>query len=328
MNSRRITGYSNIRALACMAIVVLHTFYASIPGQDSAFSLRAGAYMVRNCMFWAVPCFVMVSGALLLDPDRDVTWRKIFRRYLRRVVTALVGFSLLFAIFDAVTSKIPFSIAVVRDWFVRLYTDTGWSHMWYLYMMIGIYLMIPFFRMITASARKADIRMLLLLLLVFLSILPMLDKLTGAESGFYLCVNTVYPFYLFAGYALSKGIVRIRLRVAALLILAGAASILAVTWAGLLQESGTLTKVVGNYSFIGVIMLAAGMFEFIRKRSKQKHPVLTAILAAVDRYSFGVYLVHMLYLKLAVVVLGLDFTRYGGLLAAWPPASSFSCSHS
>ena len=97
---RKIAGYSNIRALACMAIVILHTFYAVAGLQSMTPALRTGAYMVRNAMFWAVPCFVMVTGALLLDPSRDVTWRKILGRYLPRVLTALVFFTLLFVLFD------------------------------------------------------------------------------------------------------------------------------------------------------------------------------------------------------------------------------------
>ncbi len=314
--SKRNTGYSNIRALACMAIVVLHTFYAAVPGQGSDFLLRAGTYMVRNSMFWAVPCFVMVTGALLLDPDREVTWEKIFQRYLRRVVTALLFFSALFAVFDAVTNSTAFSLFLLKDWLVRLLTDTGWSHMWYLYLMIGLYILIPFFRMITASARDAEIRMLLLVFVIFLSLIPMIEKLTGMESGFYIWMQTGYPLYLFAGYALSKGIVRMRRRTALAAALAGLAMILLATWFGLSSETGTLTKLVGNYSFAGVILLAIGLFELIRKRSSRKRTVLTSVLSRIDRYSFGIYLIHMLYLKLIVVVLKIDLLSYGGLFGA------------
>ena len=64
--NNRILYLSRLKALACIAVVVLHSFYAA-----NAFAADTGAQSamlsIRNAMMWAVPCFVMASGALLLD---------------------------------------------------------------------------------------------------------------------------------------------------------------------------------------------------------------------------------------------------------------------
>lgn len=310
---RKIAGYSNIRALACMAIVILHTFYSVAGLQSMTPALRTGAYMVRNAMFWAVPCFVMVTGALLLDPSREVTWRKILGRYLPRILSALLFFTLLFVLFDALTGDEPFSVRFLTDWLYKMATDTGWSHMWYLYLMVGIYLLLPFYRMITNQAKNGEIRLLLMIYFLFQSLIPLVEKLCGSSSGFYICVNTVYPLFLFAGYALSKGIIRMGLLPAACCSVIGLAGILVLTFLGVHQDTGVLSKVVGNYSFPGVILLSAGIFELIRSLSERWPAVLRKALSSIDRYSFGIYLIHMLYLKLAVVVLKLPIASFGGL---------------
>lgn len=99
---------SELRAIACIAIVILHTFYAaSVYAPDH--TAKIAALTTRNLMMWAVPCFVMVSGALLLDSAREVTYRKIFRKYIPRVLAALVLFSAVFQIFDDATGEAAFS---------------------------------------------------------------------------------------------------------------------------------------------------------------------------------------------------------------------------
>ncbi len=310
---RKIAGYSNIRALACIAIVILHTFYSVAGLQSMTPALRTGAYMVRNAMFWAVPCFVMVTGALLLDPKREVTWGRILGRYLPRIVVALVVFTLLFVLFDAFTGDAPFSVRFLTDWLYKMVTDTGWSHMWYLYLMVGIYLMLPFYRMITIQAKDGEIRLLLMIYFIFQSLLPLVEKLCGTSSGFYICVNTVYPLFLFLGYALSKGIIRMGPVTASAVSAVGLVSILVLTWLGVQQETGVISKIVGNYSFPGVILLSAGIFELVRTMSENWPALIRRALASIDRYSFGIYLIHMLFLKLAVVVLKLPIGSFAGL---------------
>ena len=67
---REIFFLSELRAIACIAIVILHTFYAaSVYAPDH--TAKIAALTTRNLMMWAVPCFVMVSGALLLDSARE-----------------------------------------------------------------------------------------------------------------------------------------------------------------------------------------------------------------------------------------------------------------
>ena len=313
---KRNAAYSNIRAIGCLAIVVLHTFYACLGTEGITPGQRLMCLRVRNSMFWAVPCFVMVTGALLLDPAHDVTWDKIRRRYLPRILRALAVFTLLFLLFDAFVSGEGLSPGLVRDWVMKMAADTGWSHMWYLYLMTALYLMLPFYRMITAAASRRELGRLLLLYLVFQSVLPAAAKLWGNDFGFYLCVNTVYPLYLFAGYAITSEETETVNGGADLLLrgilpsVCGLALIWWFTWMGASAEGETFSKMVGNYSFPGVVLLSAGVFRILRRLANRP----CRFLQALDRNSFGIYLIHMLFLKLGVVVMKVNpFILPGGL---------------
>lgn len=86
MQKTYIKQFPYIRIFACFAIVVLHTLFASnayydglITGTEKLLTQTA-----ENMLMWAVPCFLMITGALLLDENKSLTGKKIFK-YTRRM---------------------------------------------------------------------------------------------------------------------------------------------------------------------------------------------------------------------------------------------------
>lgn len=86
-NTFRVHSFSYLRAAACFAIVLLHTVFCAVslfPEEASATQALLSNIVVNN-MMWAVPCFLMVSGALLLNPERPVTVKKCLTKYIPRI---------------------------------------------------------------------------------------------------------------------------------------------------------------------------------------------------------------------------------------------------
>lgn len=48
--------------------------------------------MSRFC----VPVFIMISGAIFLNPDFDLSWEKLFKKYLRRIVVSYLIWQLIY----------------------------------------------------------------------------------------------------------------------------------------------------------------------------------------------------------------------------------------
>ena len=91
-NNSRVYSFSYLRAVACFAIVLLHTVFCAVslfPEEASATQALLSNIVVNN-MMWAVPCFLMVSGALLLNPERPVTVKKCLTKYIPRMLIALL----------------------------------------------------------------------------------------------------------------------------------------------------------------------------------------------------------------------------------------------
>ena len=228
-------SFSWLRSLGCIAIIVLHTTSYSLvaagaQGYEVTSSQRIGVLLAQYSCMWAVPVFVMVTGALLLDPARQLTWEHLRKRYIGRIGKVILVFGLIFIAFDLAMNGIaetannsplfaahPISMdsPTFTTWLYvvlcsvgDLLTGHSWPHMWYLYMLLGLYLLMPFFRKIVANSNEKELRYLVCLLIVFISLLPLLG-LANVSTDYRFSVATVYPLYLLLGYAVQNRVIRV-----------------------------------------------------------------------------------------------------------------------
>ena len=318
--NNRILYLSRLKAVSCIAVVVLHAFYAA-----NAFAATTGAQSamlsVRNAMMWAVPCFVMASGALLLDRNRILSNKKLFGKYIPRMAIALVVFSLLFSVFDGVLLKHSSVGSIITDSLSDIFLGTGWAHMWYIYLMLAIYLLLPFYKMISTNAKPNDLKYLLLVYCVFLSVLPFIEIISGKKLPFYICVFSIYPLYLFLGHVLHTGVIKLPKNACGLMffICIGITAMLTVyscTSAETAPEtSGKVKALLEGYSFPVYIAASVGAYGFFRRTRNKPFPVLDTIAAELDNCSFGIYLIHMAVLKYIFAVMKFNPFEHGGTIA-------------
>ena len=168
--SRNIDQFIYIRVIACAAIVLLHTLFASnIYFEDTiTYGQLHITETIEHMLMWAVPCFLMVTGALLLQPSRIIGTKKLFGKYIRRMALALIVFTFLFQLLDYIKGE---ETSLFGGWILNLVQGYSWPHMWYLYLMLGIYLMIPFYKMIADRASNEQLWQLTATLVVFISMI-------------------------------------------------------------------------------------------------------------------------------------------------------------
>lgn len=308
----RVVYFSRLKALGCIAVVLLHTFYAAAAfAQTKAQS--AAMLSVRNAMMWAVPVFVMVSGALLLDSSRSMTYKKLFGKLIFRMVLALLVFSLLFSLFDAALAAKSFTAKGVWDGFKTSVFGGGWKHMWYLYLMIAIYLLLPAYRLVAKSAEKKDIIYLTAVYCVFLAVLPTAEGLTGKDIAFYICAYSVYPLYLFLGYAMHNGMIKLGTPLSALLAAVGVGLTVGLTVWGTGRDT-KVNSLLGNYSFVVTVFASAGIFGLMQAFKDKSLGFIDRVAEELEKCSFGIYLLHMAVLKLVFAVWQFDPFKHGGAI--------------
>ena len=321
--------FSYLRVIAALAIVFLHVFQYSVEAFQIMGTDKIASMCVRNLTLWAVPIFVLVSGALLLDPDREMTYKKLYIKYILKIVITLFLAVIIYEVVDSIIFDKVVNLDAFIRWMKAFYTGNSWKPLWYLYMLIALYVMLPIYRRAAAGMNKADFRYVVGALFVFQSFLPFIEKTTGVKSGFYICVYAVYTLYFYAGFAIYKGYVVIKNRTAVpLLILSSIANVL-LTILSFKKGLNALYSSINNYSSVIVVLQSLSLFAIfmncreIKEKAgenkteqksadkKDKIGVIKKLILSIDQVTLGIYLVHLVLLRIVIYSYGFNPYKYG-----------------
>ena len=291
-----------IRFVAIAAVILLHVVSGTRSQYtDQMTGLQNTVYTaIERCCAIGVPLFLMISGALFLDENKKIPLRVLFGKYIRRLVLALLlfgwAYSLMEIVFNARTVEPVFAL---QAFFGVLKGDT-WSHLWYLYMIIGLYLFMPLWQAMAKSLTREQYRYVLVLLFVVGCVLPPFLNM-GWRIGLEFPFNNIYVFFFLAGHYVHKYLKEdVRLK--------GAAVVLTVllpilTFADSLAGTG-LTE---GYNGIPATLAALSIF-YLAGKCRQ----IPSWCTAWRTLAFGVYLIHPFFLNLLYKGLHLTPLMLGG----------------
>jgi len=101
----------------------------------------------------AVPLFLMCSGLLFFDPSRELDSKKLYTRYLPRVIVAMFAWSMLYKtvrlLYERVLTLGSFFQAIKE---VLVFDQE--FHFYYLHMILIFYIFTPIVRVFTSHAEK------------------------------------------------------------------------------------------------------------------------------------------------------------------------------
>ena len=316
--TKRNFGLSYCRALATIAIITLHIGFVLSTTFNFVLSDKIALRMFVNCSMWAVPIFLMVTGVLNLDPDKTLTISKLVKKYIYRIFLSIVIFVAIYQIVDILIENKNFNLVQeILLYLENLYRGRTYSPMWYLYMLIGLYLMMPMYRAFVKVGTDSEIKFVLLVYVLFISIIPTIGVFKFS-SGFYIHELTIYPFYMILGYILSSELVKISQFKSAIIFISSSILLLILTYVRWKLNIKDL-EVFWGYSSIIVILQSVGIFNVIvkmdssrRKTNNKYNPqeinssinkiknLFSRLLLKIDTCSFGIYLIHIIVIRIFV----------------------------
>lgn len=288
-----------LRAAATCAVVLLHTVTGVMDHTDmSVYPLEKKAFLViLDLICWCVPVFLMISGYLFLNPQRKLGMGRMLTKYCRRIVLALFLFGVPYACMEQIVLEGSFGPEMVGRAFVMVVRGETWSHMWYLYLILVLYLLTPAIRLLLQYLPRQVLYGILAVLFMGSSLLPYLSKLTGWELpglpdwGIYFFYYISGSFFTCTGGNLSEDTKGKRGRVL------GTAALFLAAAMGCSRLSGGYTlQMAYNYPFTTVLSfllfgwgwaggMHAGQAASFWKRAGE--------------LSFAVYLIHPVFLNAA-----------------------------
>ncbi len=186
-----------LRIGAILAVVVIHAIGAATrqsgTGWHSAWWW--GADLVNAACLWCVPVFVMVSGALLLDPSRRFAGGEFLKRRALRIGVPLAFWIAVYLVFKRqfygvdVTTGGTVKAVASGDPYLQLY---------FLYIVAGLTVLTPVLRKLIEHSSRRDLTILTGAALAF-GLLEHAVRELGGGGGF----NAVTRFLPYIGYYLA-----------------------------------------------------------------------------------------------------------------------------
>ena len=281
-----------VRMVSFLLVIAIHVSnyfcraFGEITKGEYLFSL-----VIDTAARVSVPCFFMISGALLLG--REEPLRKHGKR-LVRFLTALIVWSLVYYLWNTFYMGSSYDLREI------LYVPAE-AHLWYLYAMIPVYLVLPFFQVM---CRNMNLKLEKVFLIVTTGAVLVNYGLWlfGAEAYYDLPLvgDRIYAYYVFVGYYIYKYRRHIRLsqKSAAVICLISLAAAFGTTW-GVTELYGKHYEGALTYA-CPFIALASVMFFLFMLRLKDAHFTpgerTRKVIDLFCGCSFGIYLIHILFL--------------------------------
>jgi surface polysaccharide O-acyltransferase-like enzyme len=283
---------NNARIIAIFAVVFLHVAAEVLLINDIGSEYWWYANVFDSAVRWCVPVFVMLSGALLLDSSKEESISAFYKKRLSRIFIPLVFWSVLYSVWFMLR-KDNFMFAEVVS---RLLAGKPYFHMWFLFMIIGLYLFTPFFRKIVANSTRRDLKLLVLIMFILSSISFGYRKLFSNEPALFINWFLLYIPYYFLGYLIRTDDRKPTLKLLiSVFILSVLITCLGCYFLALNKDLKTGLYFYGNLS-ISVVPMSISIMYMLKHLNKAM--IGKNITAKLSALTLGVYLIHPLILDL------------------------------
>lgn len=322
-----------LRIVACIAVVLAHNcdpFVGQFLNDKAAFYTGAS---IGSLMRPSVPLFVMITAVLLLPLKPDTTVNSFYRKRLWRIIPPLVFWSVLLPVLallyfrhvapDSVNPILNPSLYDSASTWTKVLTfvfnfnfDT--VPLWYLYMLLGLYLVIPIIGTWLSNARRKEIKAVLWVWAVTL-LLPYVEKaapLLGYVGNYDnmgilgVCdwnpYGTFYYLSGFIGYVILAYYLKTyppqwsASKMAAICIPSFIIGYL-ITFMGFVEINNNfpgqyaMLEIIWYFCSLNVVMMTVPVFLFFSRLKIRS----SAWLRNLASLTFGIYLCHYIFVFMA-----------------------------
>ncbi|GAA3725991.1 surface polysaccharide O-acyltransferase-like enzyme [Spinactinospora alkalitolerans] len=293
------------RVAAMLAVILVHAFAPVVTTKYTDFGTVTWwtANAADSTIRWCVPVFIMISGALLLKP-RPEGLRVFYRRRFSRIGVPLAVWTIAYLTWDRLYwSGISFADAV-RE----VLSGNPALHLYFLFVLAGLYVLTPFLRIITLHATTRT----LWWFAIMMSSLGVVDQAVSAFDGIGE-PNAVTRFLPFVGYYVMGYLLRDTALTRRQIW--GTAGVFVASILATALGAGAIARATGGwggeadyvYDYLSPTVMVMSIAAFLLFRAVGTHlPVFTAEdrdteparrrLKTLSDLSFGVFLVHVIVL--------------------------------
>lgn len=291
----RLLWLDALRTLSAFAVVWIHVSGEILMKHPDAASRDWWIGNIASASVrWAVPVFVMISGGLILPRAVEQSISEFYQQRIPRLCVPLLFWSAAFVVYSVMQDG--FSVKGILLGFLR---GAPYYHLWFIFMLAGLYITAPFVARLTASLSKRHLWIMILGGCLVFSLHEGLATVRGSgEHNDVFNQWIAYVPYFVAGHLMmSAPPLGRKLSWIFLLVLSVTAISIAV---------GVLLPILGvprswdlMYGYLNPFVAASAFSVFQLFHSLNINKRLAKILSRVSVITLGVYLVHPFWIEIA-----------------------------
>lgn len=300
-----------LRVLACYLVIHQHA--------SEFYYIQGSTGVVRgDNTFWigiitslgriSVPLFVMISGYFLL-PMKDTT-SAFFKKRFTRILYPFIFWCVGYAVFYVFYRGDSFQTCLINILNIPVNFGTEVGHLWYIYMLIGLYLLIPILSPWIRSCSKKELEGYLWLW-AFTTLLPYIHLVFPQILGecFWNVTPLLYYFTGFVGYLVlgyyikAHGSLSV---VKSLVLVVVGYAVTASVYCSQVETAVDTPHLELSWSFcsLNVVMMTYGAFSLVKAIKWKGENKFGHLITDVSVKSYGMYLAHIMLLNLYHDLLG------------------------
>lgn len=200
-----MTWINNARIVSTFAVVFLHVAISFMLNNDIDTEYWWFGNIFNVIVRWCVPSFVMISGALLLNNKKEESLSNFYSKRLSRILVPMAFWSAMYLGLTFIHGLIDQEPPSIKDLVGLLSRGLPYEHLWFLYMIVGLYLFTPFFRKIIAVSSTKEISLLVIATFTITSINFIFEN-QHARGSSDLFINwfLLYIPFFFTGYLIQQ----------------------------------------------------------------------------------------------------------------------------
>ncbi len=305
-----------LRGLAAIGVIFIHVsannWYGYIgSGQWTIFTIYEGFFKASVLIFFEI------SGVLYLNSKREKTLKDLYIRSVGRLLLFLLFWALVYKMVRLPWSGGSFSDNL-RNACIEIFTGNTETHLWFLYAIIGLYVLVPVLRPIVHGASRSQLKYAVAVFFVFGSVCEMLgmfpdfvviaNNLNKIRAG--MSFGYVGCFLLGAyldQYEVGK---KNRILLYILGIFGTISTMILVYWDCV--SSQMIRERFWAYTMPNVYVSGAAVFLFFKNLRARN--IFTKVMCKISERSLGIYGVHFLFILLFWKT-GFDTFLFTGILS-------------
>ncbi|MCD8049660.1 MAG: acyltransferase family protein [Clostridia bacterium] len=296
---KRISYADAARIAAAGAVVLLHNAGVRLLGPDVGSGDFVWAVFFDAFARWSVPLFIMLSGMLFLNKEKKLDIKRLYKKNILRLVTAFVFWSYIYNVYLLFVETRSVVYSLTRA-FLKI--PDGELHLWYCYIIVGLYIALPFIKRMTENMTKRETEYFLVLN-ILLTFLPktlesfeIFAPFTEFIGKFEIMTAAGYVGLFVAGWYIDNFEHGRLFRVLSYLAAAAGFLYMFLMTVFVSRNAGALDESFMSFKGLPAYLMAFGVMTLFKSTIGQKELKRRSAsnLANYAKYMFGVYMIHEL----------------------------------